>query len=98
MTSTTNLSSFPSIQPDEFDIACEQFETRCHDRLAGTDWLSVHWDGTALRIKKFLTLLEHKDRTAAKAIPRISDPARSATDIEEDNVGVHRCEDEKDSD
>ena len=44
------LDSYPSLTAAEFAEGCSGFEARCHDRLSGTDWLSVKWTGRELRI------------------------------------------------
>ncbi|RMZ80735.1 hypothetical protein DV738_g2607, partial [Chaetothyriales sp. CBS 135597] len=48
------LTAYPSITRDEFQQACQAFESRCQDgrRLDGTDWLSVTWTGEEVRIKQ----------------------------------------------
>ena len=44
------LESYPSLTALEFREACSNFEARCHDKLSGTDWLSVKWKGQELLI------------------------------------------------
>lgn len=46
------VASFPSISQEEFAAACISFTHRCYDRLSGTDWLSVQYDGIGLHITK----------------------------------------------
>jgi len=46
------LEAFPSIKEGEFAEACRALESRCHDALDGTDWLSVNWTGEELVIKQ----------------------------------------------
>ena len=44
------LDSYPSLTAAEFTEGCKNLEARCHDRLSGTDWLSVKWTGRELLI------------------------------------------------
>ena len=46
------LAAYPSITQDDFSEACQSLETRCSDRIDGTEWLSVKWTGGELRIKQ----------------------------------------------
>jgi len=46
------IHAYPSISETEFAQACLDLETRCHDRLEGTEWSSVRWDGEQLLIKQ----------------------------------------------
>lgn len=54
----SSVASFPSISQDEFSAACTSLAERSHDRLDGTDWLSVHYDGSALNITKRIEGME----------------------------------------
>ena len=60
------LGFYPSIDPEEFAIACAAFEERCHDSLDGTSWLSVKWTGQDLQIRQTRPLLH--DNLAGQAV------------------------------
>jgi hypothetical protein len=44
------LQVYPSLTEEEFVEGCRAVEKRCHDRLSGSDWLSVKWTGSDLQI------------------------------------------------
>lgn len=57
------LGSYPSLTATEFKEACTNFEERCHDKLSGTDWLSVKWTGQELLIAQTRLPSRHTDET-----------------------------------
>lgn len=46
------IKCYPGVTSDEFSIACQNLERRCHDALSGTNWLGVKWTGSELQIRQ----------------------------------------------
>lgn len=63
------LQAYPSLTETEFLEACGALERRCHDRLSGSDWLSVKYTGRELQIiqSRSKPKKSHSDKFSARA-------------------------------
>lgn len=83
------LQAYPSLTEQEFEAACETFEKRCHDRLSGTDWLSLKWTGKELQICQQRSNRREEEASAGDNIP--AEDLIDEDEIDEEGVDETLC-------